>query len=87
MKVCACMCRSWACLQMTQLQCQMGCREHHAILYNPNRFMFRDNKNLWYLVVPMNNFTPMSNFPRVQGKSIKPPPLPRCVCVGGVVIL
>ena len=34
-------------------------------------------------MVPMNNFTSMSNCPRVQGKSIKPPPLPRCVCVCG----
>ena len=83
MKVCACMCRSWACLLMTQLQCPMGCRGYHAILCNPNRFMFRDNKKIWYLVVPMNNFTSMSNCPRVQGKSIKPPPLPRCVCVCG----
>ena len=60
----------------------MRCHEHHAIICSPNRYMFRDNMNFWYLVVPMNNFTSMSNCPRVQGKFIKPPPLPRCVWGG-----
>ena len=46
--------------------------------------IFRDNKNFWYLVVPLINFASISNCPWVQGKSNKPPPpLPRCVCVGG----
>ena len=35
-------------LQKTQLQCPMGCQEHHAILCNPNRFIFGDTKNFWY---------------------------------------
>ena len=35
-----------------------------------------------YLVVPLNNFAPMSNCPWVQGKSNKPPP-EVCVCVWG----
>ena len=69
MKVCACMCRSRACLQMTQLQYPMGCQGHHAILCNPNRFMFGDNKNLWYLVVPLINFASISNCPWVKVKS------------------
>ena len=30
-------CRSWACLQMNQIQCPMGCHGHNAILCNPNR--------------------------------------------------
>ena len=67
---------------MTQLQCPMGCPGHHAVLYNPNRFIFGDNKNFWYLLDPLNNFAPMSNCPCVQGKSNKPPPRPK-VCVGG----
>ena len=84
MKVCAARkCQSWVCLQMTQLQCHMGCHGHHAILCNPNRFIFGDNMNVWYLVVPLNNFASMNNCPWVQGKSNKPLPLPRCVCVGG----
>ena len=83
MKECAaCKCRSWICLQMIQLQCPMGCHGHHAILYNPNRFIFGDNKNFWYSVDPLNNFAPMSNCPYVQGKSNKPSPHPK-VCVGG----
>ena len=68
---------------MTQLQCLMGCHRQHAILCNPNRFIFGDNKKFWYLVVPLNNFASMSNCPLVQGKSNKPPPLPRCVLGGG----
>ena len=76
-------CQSWVCLQMTQLQCPMGCHGHHAFLCNPNRFIFRDNMNVCYLVVPLNNFAPMNNCPWLQGKSNKPLPLPRCVCVGG----
>ena len=41
MKVCAARkCQSWVCLQMTQLQCPMGCHGHHAILCNPNRYEF-----------------------------------------------
>ena len=85
MKVCAAhKCQSWVCLQMTQLQCPMGCHGHHAILCNPNWFIFSDNKNFWYLVVPLNNFASMNNCPWVQGKSNKPPPPPEvCVCVGG----
>ena len=78
MKVCATRkCRSWFCLQVTQLQFPVGCHGHHAILCNPNRFIFGDNKNFWYLVVPS-----VSNYPRVQGKS-NLSPRPRCVCVGG----
>ena len=34
-----------------------------------------------HLVVPLNNFAPVSNCPWVQGKSNSP--LPRCVCGGG----
>ena len=87
MKVCAARkCQSWVCLQMTQLQFLMGCHGHHAILCNPNRFIFGDNMNVWYLVVPLNNVASMNNCPWVQGKSNKPLPLPRCVCVGGIVI-
>ena len=83
MKVCeARKCQSWVCLQMTQLQCLMGCHGHHAILCNPNRFIFGDNKNFWYLVVPLNDFTSMNNCLLVQGKSNKPS-LPSCgMCVG-----
>ena len=47
---------------------------------NPNRFIFGDNKNFWYLVVPLNNFSSMNNYPWVQGKSKKPPPPSRGVC-------
>ena len=85
MKICAAgKCLSWVCLQMTQLQCLMGCHGHHAILCNQNRFIFGDNKNFWYLLVPFNNIASMNNCPWVQGKSHKPPsPLLRCVCVGG----
>ena len=83
MKVCAASkCQSWVCLQMTQLQCPMGCL-HHAILCNPNRFIFGDNKNFWYLVVPLNNFASMNNCPWVQGKWNKPLPPPPEVCEGG----
>ena len=83
MKVCAARkCQSWVCLQMTQLQCPMGCHGHHAILCNPNRFIFGDNKNFWYLVVPLTNSASMNNCPWVQGKSNKPPPPPK-VRVGG----
>ena len=88
MKVCAARkCQSWVCMQMTQLQCPMGCHGHNAILCNPNRFIFGDNMNVRYLVVPLNNFASMNNCPWVQGKSNKPLPLSRCVCVwGGIVI-
>ena len=82
MKVCAARkCQSWVCLQMTQLQCLMGCHGHHAILCNPNRFIVEDNKNCWYLVVPLNNFASMNN-------GCKPPPPSRGVCEGegGIVI-
>ena len=62
MKVCAARkCQSWVCLQMIQLQCSMGCHGHHAILCNPKRFIVGDNKNCWYLVVPLNNFASMNN--------------------------
>ena len=67
---------------MTQLQCPIGFHGHHAILCNPNRFIFGDNKKNLYLVDPLNNFAPMGNCPWVQGKSNKPPP-EVCVCVGG----
>ena len=67
---------------MTELQCPMGCHGHHAILCNRNRFIFREFKNFWYLVVQLNNFAPMSNCPWVQGKSYQPPPPPE-VCVWG----
>ena len=81
MKVCAARkCQFWVCSQMTQLQCPMGCHGHHAILCNPNRFIFGDNKNFWYLVVPLNIVAHMNNCPWVQGKSNKPPPE---VCGGG----
>ena len=84
MKVCAARkCQSWVCLQMTHLQCPMGCHGHHAFLCNPNRFIFGDNMNVWYLVAPLNNFASMNNCPWLQGKSNKPLPLPRCVCGGG----
>ena len=83
MKVCAARkCQSWVSWQMTQLQCPMGCHGHQAILCNPNRFIIGDNNNFWYLVVPLNNFASMNNCPWVQGKSNKPPPPSRCVCVG-----
>ena len=72
-------CQSWVCLQMTQLQCPMGCHGHHAILCNPNRLIFGDNMNVWYLVVPLNNFTSMNNCAWVQVKSNKFLPLLRCV--------
>ena len=72
-------CQSWVCLQMTQLQCPIGCQRYHAILSNSNRFIVRDNKNFWYLVVPLNNFASMSNCPLVQKKSNKP--TSRGVCV------
>ena len=88
MKVCAARkCRSWVCLQMTQLQCPMGCHGHHAILCNPNRSIVGDNKNFWYLVVPLNNFGSMNNGCKVSGISPLPPP-EMCVCVGegGIVI-
>ena len=49
---------------------------------NPNRFIFGDNKNIWYLPVPLNNFVSMNNCPWVQGKSNKPPP-EVCVCGRG----
>ena len=84
MKVCAARkCQSWVCLQMTQLQRPMGCHGHHAILCNPNRLIFREYKNFWYLVVQLNNFASMNNCPLVQLKSNKPPPPSRGVCVGG----
>ena len=38
--------------------------------------------NVWYLVVPLNNFASMNNCPWVQGMSNKPLPLPRCVWGG-----
>ena len=69
---------------MTQLQCPKGCHGHDAILCNPKRYIFGDNKNFGYLVVPLNNFATISNCPLVQSKSNKPPPPPEvCVCVGG----
>ena len=77
-------CRSWVCLQMTQLQCLMCFHAHHAILCNPNKFIFGHNKNFWYLLVPLNNLASTSNFPWVKGKFNKPPPsLEVCVWRGG----
>ena len=82
MKVCATrMCQSWVCLQMTQLQCPMGCHGHHAILCNPNRLIFGDNKNFRYFVDPLNNFASIDNCPWVQVKSSPPPKV--CVWGGG----
>ena len=85
-------CRSWVCLQTTQLQCPMGCHGHHAILCNPTRFS--ETISAWHLLVPLKHFASISYCPWVQGKSIKRPhPLPRSVfvCVfggggGGIVI-
>ena len=65
-------------LAVTQLQCGMGCRGHHAILYDPNRFILRDNVFL-LLMVPLTNFASMSNCPWVQAKSNKPPSPDVCV--------
>ena len=76
-------CQSWVCLQMTQLQYPMGCHGHHAFLCNPNRFIIRDNKNFWYLVVQLNYFASMSNCPLVQSKSNKPPSPPEMCVLGG----
>ena len=42
---------------------------------------FGDNKNFWYLAVPLNNFAPLSYTPLVQVSLISP--LPRYVCVCG----
>ena len=47
-KMCGTQVSILVCLQMTQLQCPMGCHGHHAILCNPNRLIFGDNKNFWY---------------------------------------
>ena len=58
-----------------------GCNGHHAILCNPNRFILGDNKNFYYLVVPLSNFASMNNCPWVKGKSNKPPPPSGDVCV------
>ena len=55
---------------------------NHAILCNPNRFIFGDIKNFWYIVIPLNNIASMSNCLLVQSKSNKPPP-EACVCGGG----
>ena len=63
-----------------------GFHGHRAILCNPKRYIFGDNKNFGYLVVPLNNFATISNCPLVQRKSNKPPPPLLgcvCVCVGG----
>ena len=38
--------------------------------------------NVWYLVIPLNNFAFINNCPWLQGRSNKPLPLPRCVCGG-----
>ena len=69
-------CQYWVCLQMTQHQ---GCRGHHAILCNPNKFIFGDNQIFLYLVVPWNNFASMSNCALMQSKSNKPPSPEVCV--------
>ena len=65
----------------------MGYHGHHAILCYSNRFIFRDNKNFWYLVVPQNNFASLSKCPLVQGKSNTPPPPSPEVVVGGGGVL
>ena len=85
MEVCAAhKCQSLVCLQRTQLQCPMGCHGHHAILFNPNRFIFGDHKIFWRLVVQLTNSASINNCPLVQGKSNKPPsPPPPEVCVWG----
>ena len=57
---------------LTQLQSRMGCHGHHAILCNPNRFIFVDNI-IWHLVVPLNNFASMNDCLLVQGKSTMHP--------------
>ena len=80
-------CRSWACLQMTKLQCLIGCHGHRAILCNPNRLFSETIRFFWYLVVPLNNFSSMSICPLVQGKSNKPPSSTEVCLWGGIVIL
>ena len=59
-------CQSWVCLQMTQLQCPMGCHGDHAILCNPNSLRFISHP--WVIVLGC--------------KISLISPLPRCVCVG-----
>ena len=39
--------------------------------------------NVWYLVVPLNNFAFINNCPWLQGRSNKALPLPGCVWGGG----
>ena len=68
---------------MTQLQCPMGYHGYHAVLCDPNRFIFGDNIFLGFIVVPLNNFASMSNCPWVQGKSNSLITTPPKVCVGG----
>ena len=88
MKVCAARkCQSGVCLQMTQLQCSMGCHGHHAILCNPNRFIVGDNQNCWYLVVPLNNFASMNNGCKVSRISPLPPSRGVYVGEGGIHVV
>ena len=79
-------CQSWVCLQITQLQCSMGCHGHHAILCSQTG-LFSEALSFWQLVVPLNNFAFMSNCPWVPGKSNKPLPLPRCMWGGGQIVI
>ena len=85
----ACKCKSWACLQMTQLQFLMGCHGHHAILRNPNRFIFRDNTNVWYLVVPLKISHPyvIVLWCKVSLISTTPSSPEVCVCGGGQIVI
>ena len=81
MKECAASkCQSWVCLQITQLQCPMGCHGHHVSLCSQTG-LFLETISLWHLVVPLNNFAFMSSCPWVHGRSNKPLSLPRCMCV------
>ena len=49
-------CRSWVCLQMTQLQCLIGYHADHAILCISSRFIFRDNKTFLVFSGPREQF-------------------------------
>ena len=78
MKVCAARkCQYWVCLQISQLQCPMGCCGHHAMLCNP-KGLFSETVRIFGIHWSHS----MNNCPCVQGKSIKPPPPPE-VCVWG----
>ena len=57
----------------------MGCHGHHAILFNPNRFIFGDHKIFLVFSGPIDRFRILNNCPLVQGMSKKPPPPEVCV--------